>query len=200
MIAWIIGIAQKSQLYDRIIVSTDDAEISNIAQQYGAEVPRLRAEGFADDVTSVMDVVVKDIIDFNIEDNIVCMLYATAAGLLASDLVDAYEKFCSAVDADYSMGVTEFAHPVQRRVNFNNEFIEMSDPNFSMVRTQDLEPYYHDAGQFIFGYKTSWLQKKSVWSAKTTGYILPSHRAIDIDTEDDWKRAEVSLGNILSNV
>ena len=99
MIAWIIGIAQKSQLYDRIIVSTDDAEISNIAQQYGAEVPRLRAEGFADDVTSVMDVVVKDIIDFNIEDNIVCMLYATAAGLLASDLVDAYEKFRSAVDA-----------------------------------------------------------------------------------------------------
>lgn len=190
MISWVIGTALSSGLFSRVIVSTDDAEIAKVSRLNGAEVPDLRPSNLADDFTPITHVVTEAIEQFDLSPSPICLLYATSAGLTPEHLVEANKSFLSSNASDFCMAVTEYSHPIQRRVLLENQILKMVEPENAMIRTQDLRPHYHDAGQFIFGRHEAWRDGRSVWTSKTCGYVMPAHCALDIDSEDDWVRAE----------
>lgn len=190
MVSWVIRTARMSGLFERVIVSTDDPEIAEVSREFGAEVPELRPSHLADDFTPVTRVVSYTIEQFDLKEHMICLLYATSAGLKAEHLVEASDILSGSTDADFCMAVTEYPHPIQRRLQLDRNILAMAEPENAMMRTQDLQPFYHDAGQFIFGRYHAWAEGHSVWNAKTMGYVMPGYNALDIDSEDDWIRAE----------
>lgn len=189
MIAWPIEAALKSGVFDRVIVSTDDSIIADIAVCFGAVVPDLRPAALADDYTPVGEVIRNSIEAFNIITTDICLVYATAAGLLPEDF-KCGKTAISSGKTDFVMGLVEYSHPIQRAVELKNDFVKMKHPENANMRTQDLSSHYHDAAQFVFGRRQAWLAGQNVWTASTSGIVMDSFRAFDIDTPEDWERAE----------
>ncbi|MEJ3621589.1 pseudaminic acid cytidylyltransferase [Brachymonas wangyanguii] len=194
MIAWSVAAAQESGCFDRIIVSTDDAEIAEVAQAAGAEVPFMRPAELSDDHAGTIPVIahaiewMRDQADFAATQ--VCALYATAPFVQAEDLNRGYEALCSS-EADYAFAVTSYAFPIQRAIKLTAEGrVEMFDARQFSVRSQELEEAYHDAGQFYWGKASAWLTAAPVFTRASVPVILPRHRVQDIDTMEDWVRAE----------
>ena len=194
MIAYSIKAALKSNFFDQVIVSTDDAEIAEVAKYFGASVPFVRPDELANDYTGTVPVVKHAIEWFDDQGQSpseVCCLYATAPFVRAGTIKRAYEQMQS-TQADYCFTVTSFAFPIQRalKVTAKNR-IEMFYPEHLETRSQDLEESYHDAGQFYWGKAESFKQQKPLFSKSATPYILPRHLVQDVDTLEDWKRAEL---------
>ncbi len=189
MISWAIGAAIESEVFDQVIVSTDDAEIAEVARAAGAVVPRLRPVELSDDFATLDAVVRHGLEDFAIPGDL-CLVYATSAGLRTRRLIEAAELFESAPEVSFVMGVTPYPHPIQRAVRLDGGRVEMIDPENAARRTQDLPERYHDAAQFVFGRRQAWLSGQTVWTAPTLGVVIPADEGVDIDTEDDWRRAE----------
>lgn len=194
MIAWSVAAAQESSCFDRIIVSTDDAEIAEVAKAAGAEVPFMRPAGLSDDHTGTIPVIahaiewMREHSDFTAAQ--VCALYATAPFVQAEELCRGYEALCSS-EADYAFAVTSYAFPIQRAIKLTSEGrVEMFDSSQFSVRSQDLEEAYHDAGQFYWGKASAWLAAGPIFTHASVPVILPRHRVQDIDTMEDWVRAE----------
>jgi len=194
IIAYSIESAIQSKCFDNIIVSTDDLEIAEIAKQYGAEVPFLRPEELSNDHAATIPVI-NHAIDYftsiNNKPNNVCCIYATAPFVSAKSIKKAYQLLIQE-DAGYCFTATSFPFPIQRamKVTKNNR-LEMFQPENFNVRSQDLEEAYHDAGQFYWGKANTFLQEKPLFSDCATPYILPRHLVQDIDTPEDWVRAEL---------
>ena len=188
LIAWPIGAALDSGVFSQVMVSTDDAEIAEVARAYGASVPRLRDADLANDVATISEVISSEIAQLKLTEDI-CLIYATAAGLSPERLIEGKSRF-DASDAEFVMGVTAYPHPVQRAVRLTEDRVAMASPEYQNVRTQDLEPLYHDAAQFVFGRNASWAAGASVWNRPTEGVVLPNYEAFDIDTPEDWERSE----------
>ncbi len=193
MIAWSIEAAQKSNCFDRIIVSTDDAEIAEVAQRYGASVPFLRPAELSDDHTGTVPVIRHGIEWFQQAGERVeraCCLYATAPFVSPDDIL----KGLAALDdeaVDYAFSVTSYAFPIQRAIRITGQNrVEMFDSQYFNSRSQDLEEAYHDAGQFYWGRAQAWLQERMIFGECSEPVILPRHRVQDIDTPEDWVRAE----------
>lgn len=193
IIAWSIAAARNSGLFDRIVVSTDDEEIAAVALDHGAEVPFLRPRAFADDHAGTNAVVKHAILwhherGMNIEQ--ACCLYATAPFVRPSDIVAAHGRLVASGKA-YVFSVARFSYPIQRalRMNAAGE-VESFHPQHMASRSQDLEPAYHDAGQFYWGQAQAFVEELPLFAPHSLGYLLPSHRVQDIDTEEDWVRAE----------
>ncbi|HIP24156.1 MAG TPA: pseudaminic acid cytidylyltransferase [Rhodobacteraceae bacterium] len=190
MIAWSIKAAQDSGCFDRIIVSTDDTEITDVARQYGAEVPFIRPASLSDDHTGTTPVI-RHAIEWLGQNgpspDTACCIYATAPFIRASDILDGL----AALEGDYAFSVTNYAFPIQRavRVTPANQ-IEMFNPEEFLTRSQDMEEAYHDAGQFYWGTASAWLAERPIFGASSTPVILPRHRVQDIDTPEDWVTAE----------
>ena len=202
MIAYSIKAALKSECFDHVIVSTDDAEIAEVAQSFGAEVPFMRPDELANDYAGTVPVVKHAIEWFDDQGQSpseVCCLYATAPFVRAGTIKRAYEQMQS-TQADYCFTVTSFAFPIQRalKVTAKNR-IEMFYPEHLETRSQDLEESYHDAGQFYWGKAEAFKQQKSLFSKSATPYILPRHLVQDIDTPEDWKRAELMYQALKKN-
>ena len=194
MIAYSIKAALKSNFFDQVIVSTDDAEIAEVAKYFGASVPFVRPDELANDYTGTVPVVKHAIEWFDDQGQSpseVCCLYATAPFVRAGTIKRAYEQMQS-TQADYCFTVTSFAFPIQRalKVTAKNR-IEMFYPEHLETRSQDLEESYHDAGQFYWGKAEAFKQQKPLFSKSATPYILPRHLVQDVDTLEDWKRAEL---------
>ncbi len=193
MIAWSILAAQKSGCFDQIIVSTDDDEIAELAKAHGAEAPFRRPEALADDHTPTVPVIahaVQWLADNGTPAEEVCCLYATAPFVQAEDLSRGLEALRS-TDAAYAFPVTSFAFPIQRAVRLRADGrVEMFYPEHSQTRSQDLPEAYHDAGQFYWGHARAWLAGLPVIGPSSTSIILPRYRVQDIDTPEDWERAE----------
>ncbi|WP_419813300.1 pseudaminic acid cytidylyltransferase [Bacterioplanoides sp.] len=194
MIAWTIAAAKKSAVFDRIIVSTDDEEIAAIARQYGAETPFVRPPELSDDHTATTAVIAHTI-DYCQQQGIsldaVCCLYATAPFIQAEDIEKSYHQFCQD-DWDYCFTVTDFPAPVFRSFKaLNTGGVEMFYPEHFNTRSQDLPEALHDAGQFYWGTAQAWLDNKVIFSERSRVYKIPRWRVQDIDTEDDWQRAEL---------
>lgn len=192
MIAYSIEAAQKSGCFDRIIVSTDDEEIAATAKKYGAEVPFMRPKGLSDDHTPTIPVIAHAIQACgetleNIE--AVCCLYATAPFVQADFIQQAYDRLFTC-NATYCFSATTFAFPIQRAFKIEKG-IEMFYPEHFATRSQDLEEAYHDAGQFYWGTPEAWLEGKMIFAPHSEAVILPRHLVQDIDTMEDWKRAEL---------
>ena len=192
MIAWAIGAAKASGLFDHIIVSTDDDEIATVAGNWGAETPFMRPEALADDLTPTVPVIahaVRSCMDLGWAVEYACCIYPCAPLLQAADLVAALEMLQDR-DADFVYPVTEYAHPIQRAMRrLPDGQMQFFYPEFESTRTQDLETAYHDAGQFYWGKASAWLAHKKMHT-DGLGMPAPNWRVVDIDSADDWARAE----------
>jgi pseudaminic acid cytidylyltransferase len=194
MIAWSIEAALASGCFDRVIVSTDDAEIADMARAHGAEVPFMRPPELSDDHTGTIPVVAHAVgwmgqhvgtVEF------ACCLYATAPFVQAQDLRKGLDVLQGS-GAQYAFTVTNFAAPIQRSFRITGqERIEMFNPAQFNTRSQDLEEAYHDAGQFYWGRAQAWLAATPLYSEFATPLVLPRYRVQDVDTQDDWIRAEL---------
>ena len=195
MIAWSIEAAKASQCFDHIIVSTDDAEIADVARQWGAEVPFMRPAKLADDFAGTTPVVahaVRWYQDQGQDLQAVCCLYATAPFSKPDDIRQGFAML-TAVSADrFVFTATAYTSPIQRalRVNPDSGEARMWQPEQFWMRSQDLETAYHDAGQFYWGRLQAWLHSTNLFEGSHP-LILPRWRVQDIDTEDDWMQAEL---------
>ena len=193
IIAWSIEAASLSGCFDQIIVSTDDAEIADVARTYGADIPFMRPFQLSDDLTSTTPVIAHAIdwigrkvgaVDF------ACCLYATAPFVQAQDLRRGFDVLQQS-GADYAFSVTSYPFPIQRAIRITgNQRVEMFTPEHFSARSQDLEQAHHDAGQFYWGRSEAWLAGKALFSHCAAPVALPRHRVQDIDTLEDWERAE----------
>ncbi len=196
MIAWAISTARESSLFDRIIVSTDDEEIAELARNCGAETPFIRPAKLADDLTPTVPVIahaVKSCIDLGWVADYVCCIYPCVPFLQVSDLAAAL-NLAQARNTDFVYPVAEYAHPIQRAMRqLPGGEMQFLTPEHELTRTQDLEKIYHDAGQFYWGKASAWLEQKKMHS-DGLGMPIPNWRVVDIDSTDDWRRAELIFG------
>ena len=193
MMAWSIEAARLSGCFDHIIVSTDDGEIAELARQYGAEVPFMRPPELSDDYSGTIPVIAHAIDWMNRNTGAVslaCCIYATAPFVQPEDLKRGLSLLQDS-GADYAFSVTSYAFPIQRAIRITpNARVEMFKPEHFNTRSQDLEEAFHDAGQFYWGRAAAWLSGKPLFSPAATPVVLPRHRVQDIDTLEDWERAE----------
>lgn len=194
MIAWSIEAAKASGLFGRIIVSTDDAEIAAVAREWGAEVPFVRPEALSNDhagTTPVVAHATQWALDQEIAVSAVCCIYATAPFVQTEDLKRGWQALDSG-DWDYAFTVTDFAAPIFRSFKQTAEGgIEMFFPEHFATRSQDLPVALHDAGQFYWGRPDAWLTGKRIFDRRSKPVQIPRWRVQDIDTPEDWERAEI---------
>jgi pseudaminic acid cytidylyltransferase len=192
MIAYAIEAAQASGLFEHVLVSTDDAEIQNIANSLGAETPFIRPAELANDFIATVPVVVHAIQtceQLGWEFSKVCCIYPCVPFLEVDDLKGAMAQLENK-PADYCFPVTEFPTAIQRALKHSsNGLMAPFYPEHELTRTQDLEAAFYDAGQFYWGKKQAWLTNNRIHSSGV-GYAIPSWRVVDIDTPADWERAE----------
>jgi len=193
MIGWSIAAAQASGCFDRIIVSTDDDEIAQVARDLGADVPFLRPAELSDDFVGTGAVTAHALREAMAMDGpygAVCCLYATAPFVRARDIVESLATFRQ-TDCDYVFSVTTYAFPIARALRLGPRGqVHMLHPEHETTRSQDLEEVVHDAGQFYWGTPEAWLAERPIFSANAIGHLLPRHLVQDIDTPEDWDRAE----------
>jgi len=194
MIAYSIKAALQSGCFDKVIVSTDDQEIAEVAKQYGAEVPFMRPESLSNDYAGTLPVIKHAVEWFGseaVKPTQVCCLYATAPFVTAQHIHDAYQQL-QASKAEYCFTVTSFPFPIQRAIKLSdNNRVEMFYPEHFKTRSQDLEEAFHDAGQFYWGTAEAFKLEKPIFSHEASPYLLPRHLVQDIDTPEDLVRAEL---------
>lgn len=194
IIAHSIKAAQESKLFDRIVVTTDDDEIAAIARSFGAEIPFMRPKELSDDHTATIPVIAHAIQTLQANGEVIdaaCCIYATAPFIRAQDIISAYNTLITQ-NKQYAFPVTTFPFPIWRGVKRDDDGnIEMFWPEHFVTRSQDLEEAYHDVGQFYWGTPDAWLSGKAIFSDAATTIVLPRHLVQDIDTLEDWTRAEL---------
>jgi pseudaminic acid cytidylyltransferase len=199
IIAYSIEAARQSNCFDRIIVSTDDAEIATVARDWGAETPFLRPAELANDFAGTIPVIKHAIEWFNkneIQPELACCIYATAPFVTSQDLQRGLDTLLS-TKSEYAFTLTSYPFPIQRAVRLTSSGrIAMFQPEHFNTRSQDLEEAYHDAGQFYWGRCEAFLRELPMFSEAAAPVLLPRHRVQDIDTLEDWSRAELMF-NIL---
>ena len=194
MIAWSIEAAKTSGLFDRIIVSTDDAKIAEVAKKWGAEVPFMRPVELANDYAGTTEVIAHAtqwFLDQGIEADAVCCIYATVPFIQVADLKLGLTALESG-DWAYAFTATDFAAPIFRSFKQNEAGgIEMFFPEHFLTRSQDLPTALHDAGQFYWGRPASWIEGKRIFDRHSIPIVIPRWRVQDIDSQEDWVRAEI---------
>lgn len=194
MIAYSINAAKECGIFERVIVSTDDEEIADVALKFGAEVPFLRPEYLSDDYTGTT-AVIRHAIEWieKTESKIkaACCIYATAPFITANDLKEGL-RILTENNSEYAFSVTNYAFPIQRALKISPDSkISMFNPEQFAIRSQDLEEAWHDAGQFYWGTKDAWLKEKIIFASHSSPIKLPRERVQDIDNIEDWKIAEL---------
>lgn len=194
MIAWSIEAALASRVFDEVVVSTDDEEIAAVARSCGAQVPFRRPPELSDDHTPTLPVIAhairwweenKSSLDY------CCCIYATAPFLEAESLRAGLEILRKNPDGDFAFSVTTYAFPIFRALQIlETGRVQMFWPENEMKRSQDLPEAWHDAGQFYWGRRDAFLGSSGLFSARSYPVVLPRHLVQDIDTLEDWKRAE----------
>ena len=193
IIAYSIEAALKSNCFDQVIVSTDDDEIAEVAKKYGAQVPFLRPDELSNDYAGTIPVI-KHAIEW-MEDNKssvenVCCLYATAPFIQSQTISKAFQQLQES-NSDYCFSVTSFVFPIQRAIKIvKKNKVSMFYSDYFNTRSQDLEEAYHDAGQFYWGKAQAFKDELPIFSEAASPYILPRYLVQDIDTTEDWIRAE----------
>ena len=194
IIAHVIERALASGCIDRVIVSTDDSEIAEVAKQYGAEVPFIRPAEISDDHATTGVVIHHAINWLNDHDqhaDYICVMYATAPFITVDNLNASLKQLVCRDDKKFCFGVCEFPSPIQRGFSISEQGnIAMFQPEHFSTRSQDLETAYFDAGQFYWGRPAGFLKSNGMFSDDSIPFPIPSYQVQDIDTLDDWVRAE----------
>ena len=201
MIAYAIEAAQKTGLFEHIVVSTDDAEIASVARGFGAQTPFTRPEALSGDYTTTSEVLVHAIQEcqqLGLVIDHVCCIYPCVPLIQADDIALALQRLGSS-SSKFCFPIVEFPSPVLRALKQNPD--GTMSPFFAkneLARTQDVQTAFHDAGQFYWGSAQSWLSCAHVHS-NSVGIELPAWRVVDIDTPDDLKRAEMVFHFLIQN-
>ena len=194
MVAWSIEAALATGIFDAVVVSTDDEEIAAVAKSLGAEVPFVRPAELCDDHTATMPVIAHAIRWW--EENrckieYCCCVYATAPFLQPDYLRKGLDVLLEKPEAQFSFSVTTYAFPIFRALQITESGrVGMFWPENELKRSQDLPEAWHDAGQFYWGRKNAFLVNQGVFTATSYPVVLPRHLVQDIDTTEDWERAE----------
>tara|TARA_R110002072_G_scaffold243304_3_gene402275 strand:+ start:485 stop:1177 length:693 start_codon:yes stop_codon:yes gene_type:complete len=192
MLAWSISAALESRCFDRVILTTDDPEIAEVARAHGAQTPFMRPATLSDDHTPTVPVIahaIDEMIARGDDLTEVCCIYATAPFVEPGDLQRGLQIMRD-TGAMFSMAATSFPFPIQRAMRIlPSGRCEMFHPEHALTRSQDLEEAYHDAGQFYWGSVAGWRSGKPLIGPDSAPVLLPRHRVQDIDTPEDWERA-----------
>ncbi|PCM49022.1 pseudaminic acid cytidylyltransferase [Pseudomonas fluorescens] len=190
MIVRSIRTALDSGLFEQVVVSTDDADIAELALAHGAQVPFLRPVELADDFTGTAAVIVHALQQLPAFDY-ACCVYATAPLLQARFLSEGFELLQQHPQKSFAFSVCSFGFPVQRALTLDGQgALTALYPEFRNTRSQDLPEAFQDAGQFYWGRREAWLRGDVLYSPASLPVLLPRHLVQDIDTPQDWKRAE----------
>lgn len=194
MIVWSIRTALASGCFDQVVISTDDAQIADVALAHGAQVPFIRPAELADAYTGTAPVIkhaVGVLQEQGLSFDFACCIYATAPLLQARFLQQGLQILQAAPEKSYAFSVCDFGFPVQRALLINDEgALQSMHPEYRNTRSQDLPAAYQDAGQFYWGRSEAWLREDVLFSPLSLPVILPRYLVQDIDTEQDWRRAE----------
>lgn len=200
IIAYSIEAALKSGVFDTVMVSTDDGEIAEISREYGAEVPFLRSSKTSGDYAATADViteVLNEYLNRGIVFDYFACIYPTAPFLNGEKLSEAFNSILSQ-KADAVLSVVKYSFPPQRAFIIKEGKVEYQFPEFERTRSQDLEPVFHDCGQFYICLSKSFFEHSSMILPRTIPYIIPEEEVQDIDTMSDWKIAEAKY-RVLQN-
>lgn len=191
IIEYSIEAARASGLFDTIMVSTDSKQIAKIAEQAGATIPFYRSENTSNDFATTMDVIVEVIEEYKKqgqEFDFICCLYATSPLVQIEDLKKGFSKLTNST-VNTVMPITQFSFPIWRGLKVSDQKVEMIWPENQNTRSQDLEPAYHDAGQWY------WLKPTNIGHQgiyQNASYIILDNQKVqDIDTPEDWELAEI---------
>lgn len=194
IISYSIEAARLSNCFDRVVVSTDDAEIAEVAREWGAETPFVRPEELSNDFAGTIPVVKHAIGWFAQNETppeLVCCIYPTAPFVTTQDLQRGLDVLNTA-KSEYAFTVTSYPFPIQRAVKVTQSGrLAMFQPGHFKTRSQDLEEAFHDAGQFYWGRSGAFLRELPLFSKDAAPVMMPRHRVQDIDTLEDWHRAEL---------
>ena len=194
IIEWSIEQALKTNTFNKVVVSTDDQEIANIAKSAGAEVPFIRPREFSNDFATTSEVVRHSIRWFQKKGILfenVCCLYPTSPFVKASYLSNALKELKNCKKEVFVFSATSYASPIQRAFYMDeNGFSKMFDKNSFKLRTQDLKKAFHDAAQFYLASTKTWLNQENIFDCSKP-FFLPRLFVQDIDTFEDWEDAEI---------
>jgi len=201
IIAYSVQAALDSGCFDQVIVSTDDPKIASVARHHGADVPFMRPAQISDDYTGT-NAVVKHAIKWFLNNGksveYACCIYATAP-FVTSDFIRKGLHNLENSKRLFSFSVTSFPFPIQRALKISQSGeIEPFSPDLIKSRSQDLEETYHDAGQFYWGQAAAFLNDEELFSKVSVPTILPRHLVQDIDTMEDWYRAELMYRSLIN--
>ena len=193
IISYSIEAAINCNLFDEIMVSTDDTEIAEVALKYGAKVPFLRSKKNADDFATTGDVLNEVLSSYKVEGKSfenACCIYPTAPFVTKDKLVSAFNKMME--EGLYTIfPIIPFGYPIQRSLKIVDGKTIMTWPENLKTRSQDLERRFYDSGQFYFLKVTPFLESQNIWSDNTGSIIISELEAQDIDNEVDWQLAEM---------
>jgi pseudaminic acid cytidylyltransferase len=199
IISYSIRVAQETELFDRVIVSTDSSEIAAIAGEYGAEAPFVRPARLANDFVGTSEVVchaIEWLTEERMRPEVICCIYATAPLIQASYLKQGYEKLLFS-GATSVFSVTTYPYPIYRSLRITKKGrIVMIWPEYANVRSQDLPETYHDAGQFYWANTDKLMMEKALFAKDSLPVILPRYLVQDIDTTEDWETAEMMFAAV----
>ncbi|XWW47231.1 pseudaminic acid cytidylyltransferase [Fibrella sp. USSR17] len=201
IIAYSIRAAQESGLFDEVMVSTDDAEIAEIARQYGASVPFARSADTANDHATTAAVLAEVLAGYAQQGthfDRACCLYATAPFATADTLREAFAKLETG-GFDTVFPVVRFSFPIQRAVVFQDDRLVWREPDHALTRSQDLAPAFHDAGQFYCFVVSRFLDSGRLLTDNTGAIELTELEAQDIDSPADWQLAELKVDLLRQN-
>lgn len=195
ILAYSIEAALSSGCFDTVMVSTDDGQIAKVAKQYGAQVPFFRSEETSNDYATTADVILEVLSEYQKRAesyDLVCCIYPTAPFLTGERLRQAMALLEDG-EADSVLPVVRFSFPPQRSVVIKDGFLQPKWPECMPMRSQDLEPFYHDAGQFYCLRTESFLKQKKLIMDKTVPLEMSELEVQDIDTLQDFRLAEVKF-------
>ncbi len=193
IMAYSIEAALKSEAFDEVMVSTDDAGIAEVAERYGAHVPFFRSPEMSSDMAMTAPVLIEVLDEYARRGEVFsccCCLYATAPFVKPQRLHEGM-RLLEASGADSVLPVVKFSYPPQRGQVIRDGKVEMIHPENYNVRSQDLEPVYHDVGQFYCLRSDSLRREERLFCGVTVPVVLPETEVQDIDSEEDWKIAEM---------
>lgn len=193
ILAYSIQAALDSGVFDTVMVSTDDEEIAAIAKEYGAEVPFYRSEKTSNDFATTADVILEVVEEYEKRGeqfDMICCIYPTAPFLTGEKLRGAVEKL-EASDADTLLPVVAFSYPVQRALIVREDKLVFEYPQYMDSRSQDLEPHYHDVGQFYVLKTESFKKNRKIMVGNILPYEISELEVQDIDNQTDWEIAEM---------
>lgn len=193
ILAYSIEAARESGLFDTVMVSTEDREIAGIARQYGAEVPFYRSERMAGDFATTNDVLLEVLEEYGKRGahyDLGCCIYPTAPFVTADKLKCAMERL-EGSDADTLIPVVNFSYPPQRAMIVKEGRLVFEYPQYLDSRSQDLEPHYHDVGQFYLFYTEAFRKNKKLMVGNILPYVVSEMEVQDIDNQTDWEIAEI---------